>query len=170
MESIFHRRSVRQYTAEPVSDADTELLLRAAMAAPSACNQQPWEFYAVTDPETIRALGSSTPFTRFAAAAPLIIVPCYREETAVPKFCEIDMSAAVENLLLEADHLGLGATWMGIAPMRQRMKKVADMLGIPDTLHVFALVAVGHPAETPAPADRYDPARVHYIRQGGQNT
>lgn len=146
MNSIFHRRSIRKFTDEPVTEEQIEGILRAAMAAPSACNQQPWCFYVVTNRELIQQLSTATPFTRLAAGAPVVIVPCYREEVTAPKFCQIDMSAATENMLLEIDSLGLGATWMGIAPMQQRMKLVADMIGAPEEVKVFALIAVGHPA------------------------
>ena len=74
------------------------------------------------------------------------------------------MSAAVENLLLEADELGLGAVWMGISPDEGRMKAVREVLDIPEDLHAFALVPCGYPAEERAQEDRYEESRVHYIR------
>lgn len=76
---------------------------------------------------------------------------------------EIDMSAAVENLLLQADALGLGAVWMGIAPDQGRMDAVRKVLDIPENLHAFALVPCGYPAEERAQEDRYDVNRVHYV-------
>lgn len=163
MNAIFHRVSIRQYTDQPVAEEKLELLLRAAMAAPSACNQQPWEFYVVTNPEKIAALAASTPYTKPAGRAPVVIVPCYREDCQVPAFAHIDLSAAVENLLLEADALGLGAVWMGLAPMTQRMKYVHDLLDMPENLTPFCLISVGYPAEERAQQDRFDPARVHRV-------
>ena len=79
------------------------------------------------------------------------------------KYFNIDMSAAVENLLLEADALGLGAVWMGISPDQGRMEAVAKALNLPEKLHAFALVPCGYPAEERPQEDRYDPARVHYV-------
>lgn len=163
MDAIFHRVSIRQYTAEPVAEEQIELLLRAAMAAPSACNQQPWEFYVVTDQEVIAKLAESTPYAKPAGRAPVVIVPCFREDCQVPAYANIDLSAAVENLLLEADSLGLGAVWMGISPMTQRMKYVHDLLSMPETLQPFCLVSVGHPAEVRPQQDRYDAGRVHRV-------
>lgn len=163
MNAIFHRTSIRRYTSQPVTEEQLELLLRAAMAAPSACNQQPWEFYAVTDPEKIAELSKATPFSTPCAGAALVIVPCQRVNCAVPPCAPFDMSAAVENILLEADSLGLGACWMALSPMKQRQLKVAGILGIPDSLEPFCLISCGHPAEERPQQDRFDPARVHRI-------
>lgn len=73
------------------------------------------------------------------------------------------MSAAVENLLLEAEELGLGAVWLGVAPREERMKAVGEILSIPENLAVFAMISCGYPAEEKAQQDRYEECRVHYI-------
>ena len=65
-------------------------------------------------------------------------------------------------LLLEAVDLGLGAVWLGIAPGRERMEAVRQVLGLPETIQPFCLVACGYPDKPVVPADRYDAARVHY--------
>ena len=86
---------------------------------------------------------------------------------ALCKMCEGRagrVCAAVENLLLEADELGLGAVWMGISPDEGRMKAVREVLDIPEDLHAFALIPCGYPAEERAQEDRYEESRVHYIR------
>lgn len=163
MSGIFHRVSIRKYQARPVEKEKIEWMLRAAMAAPSACNQQPWEYYVVTDRQKIKELAESTPYSRCAGNAPLVFVPCYRKTGKAPDYFQIDMSASVENLLLEADELGLGAVWRGIAPLEERMEKVREILSVPDTLDVFALIACGYPAEERKQEDRYEEARVHYI-------
>lgn len=163
MNAIFHRVSIRKYQERPVEQDKITLMLRAAMAAPSACNQQPWEFYVVTDKEKIVELSGSTPFTKPAKGAPVVFVPCYRADTRLLNYAEIDMSASVQNLLLEADELGLGAVWMGIAPLKMRMKKVREILRIPDNLEPFALISCGYPAEERSQQDRYEEERVHYI-------
>ena len=76
----------------------------------------------------------------------------------------VDMSASVENLLLEADELGLGAVWMGIAPGTDRMETVRKILNLPENLNAFAIVPCGYPAEERKQQDRYEESRVHYIR------
>ena len=80
MDSIFHRVSIRKFQDKPVEPEKIEKLLRAAMAAPSAGNQQPWEFYVVTDKEKILELSKATPYSGCAAGAPVVIVPVYRKE------------------------------------------------------------------------------------------
>ena len=80
MNSIFHRISVRKYEDRPVEKNKIIQILKAGMQAPSACNQQPWEFYVVTDKEKIQKLSKVTPYTGCATGAPVVIVPVYRTE------------------------------------------------------------------------------------------
>ncbi len=162
MNSIFHRISVRKYEQRKVEPEKIEKMLKAAMAAPSACNQQPWEFYVVTDKELIGQLSEASPYAKCAKEAPVVFVPCFRSEGIAPEYFNIDMSAAVENLLLEADTLGLGAVWMGISPDEGRMEAVRKVLDIPVNLNAFALVPCGYPAEEREQENRYEESRVHY--------
>ena len=163
MKEIFHRTSIRKYTAQPVEKEKIEQLLRAAMAAPSARNQQPWEFYVVTDREALDRLAECSQFAGMLREAPLGIVVCCRTESARKEYGQIDCSAATENILLEADSLGLGAVWIGIAPIEERMEAARKALDIPDSLYAFAFVACGYPAEEKVQQDRYDATRIHYV-------
>lgn len=163
MNNIFHRTSIRKYQDTEVEKEKVELLLRAAMAAPSAGNQQPWEYYVVTDQQKLEQLAASSPYAGCTKGAPLAFVACYYKECRMPEYAQIDLSASVENLLLEADEIGLGAVWLGIAPLEDRMKKVAEILNLPDSLEVFAIIPCGYPAEEKRQQDRYDPERVHYL-------
>ena len=92
MNEIFHRISVRKYEDTPVEPDKIEQLLRAAMAAPSAFNQQPWEFYVVTNRALIEQLSTVTPYAGCAKNAPVVIVSAYREQVTLPAYCQIDMS------------------------------------------------------------------------------
>ena len=163
MNSIFARASVRSFDGRKVESEKVELLLKAAMAAPSACNQQPWEFVVVTDPDVLKELSGCSPYAGCIGRAPLGIVVCMRTEgLRAPDYAQIDASAATENLLLEAVELGLGAVWLGIAPGLERMEAVRRVIGAPETVQPFGLVACGYPDKPVSPANRYDPARVHY--------
>ena len=166
MNAIFHRVSIRKYKEQEVEQEKIERMLRAAMAAPSACNQQPWEYYVVTNKNKIEALSKTSPYAGCAKHAPLVFVACYRKEEGIiaPSYQEIDLSASVENLLLEADELGLGAVWMGIAPGIERMEAVRKVLDLPERLNAFALIPCGYPAESRPQQDRYEEMRVHYVR------
>lgn len=163
MNSIFHRTSVRKYRDGKIEKETVERLLRAAMAAPSACNQQPWEYYVVTDRRKLEELAASSPYAGCTKHAPLAFVACYREVCTVPEYAQIDLSASVENLLLEADAQGLGAVWLGIAPVAERMERVAEILALPEGLKAFAIIPCGYPAEEKEQQDRYDVSRVHYL-------
>ena len=158
MNSIFHRISVRKYEDKPVEKEKIMEILKAGMPAPSACNQQPWDFYVVTD--------KVTPYTGCAAGAPAVIVPVYHTEGLVaPSFAQIDMSIAQENIWLETDTLGLGGVWFGIAPVEEHMEKVHRLLDLPENVKVFSMFALGYPAETRPQQDRFYPDRIHFIEK-----
>lgn len=164
MNAIFNRRSIRKYEDKPVESKKIEQLLRASMQAPSAGNQQPWEYIVVEDKETLQALSLVSPYAKMVAQAPLAIVFLTRCKTAKFLGCvPQDMGAAVENLLLEAVELDLGAVWLGIAPVQEKMDGIKELFNLPDTLEPFALVPVGYPAgEENKFVDRFDATRVHY--------
>ena len=166
MDAIFHRVSIRQYKKESVEQEKIETILRAAMAAPSACNQQPWEYYVVTNRETIEALSQASPYAGCAKDAPVVFVACARNTEGIiaPAYIDIDMSASVENLLLEIDALGLGAVWLGIAPETDRMEAVGKVLNLPAELTAFALIPCGYAAEECIQENRYEECRVHYVK------
>lgn len=164
MDSIFHRTSVRQYLDRTVEAEKIEKMLRAAMAAPSARNQQPWEYYVVTSKEILEKLAQVSPFAGCTKGAPLAFVACWQKECHRPDYAQIDLSASVENLLLEADALGLGAVWLGIAPIKERMDAVRNVLDIPERLEAFAIIPCGYPLAVALQQDRYDANRVHYVR------
>ena len=136
------------------------------MQAPSACNQQPWEFYVVTDKEKILELSKATPYSGCAAGAPVVIVPVYRKEgLPVQDMAQIDMSIAQENIWLETDAQGLGGVWFGIAPVEERMEEIHSLLELPENVKVFSMFALGYPAETRPQQNRFAPERIHFIEK-----
>ena len=152
MKEIFHRVSIRRYEKRTVEREKILQILRAGMQAPSTKNQQPWEFYVVTDPEKILAVSEFSPFSGCAAGAPVLIIAVYRKEgLRVPAFAQIDMAIAQENMWLETDSLGLGGVWLGVAPEEERMKAVEDMLDLPENVRAFAIFPYGYPAEQRKP-------------------
>lgn len=133
------------------------------MAAPSAGNQQPWEFYVVKNKTILEKLSKASPYAACAASAPLAFVACYRVSCRMPEYAQIDLSASVENLLLEADALGLGAVWLGIAPLKERMDAVRAVLNIPEALDAFAIIPCGYPETVRPQQNRFDSQRIHYV-------
>ena len=163
MSSIFHRISVRKFEDRPIEKEKIVQVLKAGMQAPSACNQQPWEFYVVTDKEKIQELSTAAQYSKCAAGAPVVIVPVYRTEGLVaPSYAEIDLSIAQQNIWLETDEIGLGGVWLGIAPIEERMKEVEEIVGIPEDQRAFAIFPLGYPAEERAQQDRFDESRIHF--------
>jgi nitroreductase len=156
---LFARRSIRIYTDEPVSEADLKSLLEAGMAAPSGSNRKPWHFVAVTERETLRALAEAHPYGKMVAKAGAAIAVC--GEPNVSKWWVQDCSAATENILIAAVALGLGAVWVGCHGSPEREQAIRGVLGIPDSISVLSLLAVGHPAEEKEARTQYDPNRVH---------
>ena len=160
IQTILARRSIRKYTAEPVSEEAIRALLEAAMAAPSASNRKPWQFVVVTERETIDALAEAHAHGKMLFEAPLCISVC-GDLTEMERFWVQNCSAATENLLLAAVALGLGAVWLGVYPRDERVKSVRQILDLPDHITPLNLISIGHPAEKRQPRTQYDEARVH---------
>ena len=163
MNSIYRRVSIRRFQDRPVEKEKIEAILRSAMQAPSAANQQPWEFYVVTNREKIGELSMSQPYAQAARPAPVVIVPVYRKDCVLPMYAQIDLAIAMENMWLETDAQGLGGVWMGIAPLEERMEAVETILDIPEHLRAYALFPCGYPAEERKQQDRWDRSRIHYV-------
>ena len=163
-DAIFTRVSTRKFEPRKVDSKYIIKLIRAAMAAPSAANQQPWEFYVTEDREIISRLSQVTPYATPAANAPVVIVPCCNLDVLkVPEMADIDMAIACENILLEAEELGLGAVMLGIAPFEDRVQAVNEILHLPENFRAFMIIPVGYPVNKHAQEDRYEPSRVHVI-------
>ena len=164
--NIMTRVSVREFTGEKISEAQIDTLLRAAMAAPSAINKQPWAFIVVTDEAMIEKLGEALPYSRCSNHPAVAIIPCGDLSKAIEgemaAFWINDVSAATENLLLAAHAMGLGAVWTGLHPDMNRAQMVQQMLGLPEHIIPLCIVPVGVPAEHPAVKNKYLPENIHY--------
>lgn len=163
MNNIYHRVSIRKYENRPVEMNKTQELLKAAMAAPSAGNQQPWEFYVVTNRQILDQLAAVSPYAGMLKNAPAAIVTAYREQTRMPEYAQIDMAISMENMWLEADRIGLGGVMLGIAPLEERMTQVEKIAGIPEGQRAFAIFSYGYPAENRKQQDRFKQERIHMI-------
>jgi nitroreductase len=165
LEAIFTRRSVREYSPEAVPDALVHELLAAAMQAPSAGNQQSWQFVIVTEREQLNALAAGLRYGQSLNTAPLGIAVC--ADLRLTKFSDAwwiqDCSAATQNLLLAAHARGLGGVWLGIYPVAERVADVQKVLGLPEQVIPLSIVSLGYPVSRPEPpARRYDEARLHH--------
>jgi nitroreductase len=160
---ILSRRSVRNYTGERVTDDQVTELLKAAMSAPSAGNQQPWSFVVVRNQEVLDRIPTVHPYAAMTPHASVVIAVC--GDPTAPKYPDYwvqDCSAATENVLLAAHEMGLGAVWLGVYPNKERVEGIRQLLRLPERVIPLSLIAVGYPADSPPTADRFDASLVHY--------
>ena len=136
LQLIMTRTSIRAFLDRPVPDETVEQLLKAAMAAPSAKNSQPWAFVVVRDRALLEKLGASLPNAKMTATAPVAVVVCGVLDKALPgeahDYWIQDAAAATENFLLAVHALGLGAVWTGVHPISERIRILKDALRLPD--------------------------------------
>lgn len=162
MDAVLSRHSTRFYTSRPVSKELLDTLLKAAMAAPSAEDERPWHFVVISDRRTREKIATILLYAHVVTNAPAAILVCGDESMQkLPGFWPLDCAAATENILIEAEQLGMGAEWLGLYPIPGRIQAVRNLLKIPEHVTPFALVAVGYPAEKKAPGNRYDESRIH---------
>lgn len=163
LETIMNRRSVRQFTDQPVTKEQVEQLLQAAVMAPSAMNAQPWHFIVCDDKEIFRRFQQIHPYSKMLSQAPLLILICGdTKKQAGSLFYLEDCAAAAENLLLAACALGLGGCWLGIPPQSERAEQAAALFGLPEHVKLFCGVALGVPANQPRQPERKLDGLVHH--------
>lgn len=162
---IFRRTSVRHYTEEEVTDEQLEMLLKAAMAAPTAKNLQPWEFVIIKDRHSLDKIRCFHLYSTMLKEAPVAILVCGDEEKEAEDghgFWQQDCAAATENLLLEATEIGLGGVWLGVYPNRTYVKKLQEIFELPKNIIPFSLISIGYPAAELHPKNKFDELKIHY--------
>ena len=165
-EAIYKRRSVRSFKDTEVDEVIIKALLEDAMAAPSACNKQPWEFYVIQNKEIQNELKKKIMFCNYNS--PLMIVVCGNTKKALTKkendYWTQDASAAIENILLSALSFGLGTCWCGLHPINMRSNKVKKALDLPDNIIPLGLIHIGYPEKEIDGRTQYKEDKVHYIK------
>ena len=163
LDNILSRKSVRSYTDRDVTPEQVETILKAAMAAPSGMNLQPWRFVVVREQETKDKLAVG--FNKMIAKAPVAIVVCGKITGtlgAENHNWTADCAAATENLLLAVEALGLGAAWTACYPYDDRMNPAIEALGLPNDIKPYCIVPIGYPAGDNKPKDKWKPENIHY--------
>lgn len=162
IEAMYKRRSVRSFLPQKIDREIVEELLKAAMAAPSACNRKPWFFVPVDEEVPLARLKRAVAFGRYNALTAIVV--CGDMRKALPlqfrDYWVQDCSAAMENILVAATSLGLGAVWIGNHPVKKTMAAVSRALHLPKHLIPMGTVMLGYPAEVPEPRTQYQPDRV----------
>jgi nitroreductase len=164
LDIIKNRRSIRKYENKPISREDLTVILEAARLAPSACNSQPWHFVAFDEPEAKKAFaeeafsGIYKP-TQFVENAPVIVAVVSDNGNLATRlgnmvkrtlFWVMDTGIACQNLVLQAQSMGIGSCWIGWFDH----KRAAKYLGVGAGKRVEILIALGYPAEAPEPRPR----------------
>ena len=166
MSIVFDRKSTRSFTNQVIEKEQVTKLLQAAMQAPSAHNQQPWEFVVVDDRELLNKLSSASSGAWMLKDVSVAIVPVLIPTEASPHFASQDLAAATQNILLEATSLGLGSVWIGVYPLKERMDHIEKVLNIKNGKHPFSMIALGYPKNDRDVKLRYDSSRVYYNKLG----
>ena len=177
MATIMNRKSVRSYTGEAVSDSTITLLLRAAMAAPSGRNIQPWHFVVLRDTSRYTAIFGEDNFNMpmFKASSAVVIFCADTTVTAPPRdnpqgeavtrpngLWRDDLGACTENFLLAVESMGLGAVWTALYPYPERFAPVKEALALPDNVMPYCAVPIGVPTGDDQSKDKWKPERIHY--------
>jgi nitroreductase len=164
MDAIFARRSIRKFQDRPVEPEKIELLLKAAMAAPSARNSKPWEFVVVTEPSMLEKVRGAMTFGKFNA--PVAIIVCGNlsivRRPLSGQFWVQDCSAATQNILVAAVSLGLGTVWCGVHPIHVITKRISKVLGLPEHVKPLNVIYVGYPDQDKPARTQYNAGRVHW--------
>ena len=162
MEAILKRRSIRQFTNQPIAQDDLNTLLRAAMMAPTARNCQEWEFVIVRKKETFQKIMHIHPYAKMLEQANCAIIVCGNTQREhAPGYWMADCGAATQNILLAATSLGIGSVWLGVYPNEERMNGLAKILNLPEYIKPLNIIALGYPNEKKEEIDRFDPAKIH---------
>jgi len=162
---IFSRRSIRSFKNKEVDSESIELLLAAAMSAPSCYSKDPWRFIVVRNKKTLAAIAECLPNGKMLPSAGAGIVVCGDMEAVHDRLLSFliqDCSAAVENILLAAHALELGACWLGVHPRQERISHITKVLSLPESVVPVACIAVGYPAEHKQARTRYNKSFIHF--------
>ncbi|MGL4993950.1 MAG: nitroreductase family protein [Bacteroidales bacterium] len=166
IDNIMQRKSVRTYQDKAVEREKIDTLLRAAMAAPTAGNKQPWAFIVIEQKKNLETLSQALPYAKMLSKAPIAIVVCGIPSKSFPdrgaEYWIQDCSAATENILLAAEAIGLGAVWTGVHPIEERVKMVQEVLNIPADIIPLCVIPIGYPTGREKPKDKWKPELIHW--------
>jgi nitroreductase len=131
--------AVRRYNDQPVPADVTRQIVEAGRLSASGMNSQPWHFVVVENRDTLKQLGALARTGPYTAQAPLAIVVAIEPG----KLAVSDASRAIQSMMLTAWAAGVGSNWVGFS----ELGAVRELLGIPETLDVLAILPFGYPAD-----------------------
>jgi nitroreductase len=162
LDAIFTRRSIRKFKQQKISEKSVEVMLKAAMYAPSAANTQPWEFIVINKKHILYRIMEFHPYAKMLAETDTAILVCGDTHRQLADgYWPVDCAAATQNILLAAHGLGLGAVWLGIYPRKEREEETIRLFNLPSHIEPFSIVALGYPNEEKHDPDRFDEIKIH---------
>jgi nitroreductase len=159
---IYNRKSVRNYKNgdKQIPQEAIDKIIKAAFAAPSAINIQPWHFIVVKERVLLDALADKLPYAKMLRETPLAIIVCGDTDKS-ELYWDMDCAAATQNILLAAEALELGAVWTAVHPEPDRISFVKKLLHIPRNITPLNVIPIGYAALCDAPKNKYDASKIH---------
>lgn len=162
LQAIETRASIRKFTAEPVEEAQLQMILNAGFCAPSATNKRPWHFVVVKNRDSLEAISKASPYAGMLAQAAFAVVICGdKMRQGMMEFVLEDCAAVAQNMLLCAHGLGLGGIWCGVKLNHTFYTHLVQQLQLPHKIEPVAVLGFGHPAEERIRPPRYEASKVH---------
>ena len=166
LKTIFNRKSVRAYKEGAIPKEQLELIVKAGMAAPTAVDKRPWEFIVITDRALLKKLSDVLPYAKMAekAGAAILVAGDLDKQNGGRDsvYWIMDCSAAIQNILLAVESLGLGAVWTAVYPNTDRVDPVRKLIKMPSTVVPLALIPIGIPTGAEKPKDKWNPKQLHW--------
>lgn len=155
------RRSIRSYMEKPVEEEKIQIILKAAMSAPSACNTQPWEIIVSHEQETLEEIRNALPMARYKA--PCAITVCGNTHLCrnTKQMWVQDCSAAMQNIMLAATALNLGSVWIDVYGTDPFVKKIMNVMNLPEHIIPLGIAYIGYPDECKEPRTQYNEKRIY---------
>ena len=164
LDAILKRRSIRRFTKDKINIEKIDILLKAAMSAPSAANRKPWEFYVITDEKILNELRSASKYTNYEASLAIIVCGNLTKALDEPNtsYWIQDCSAASENILLVVTDMNLGSVWCGVYPQKDAVDRVSRILELSSDLIPLNIIYIGYPVVNVDSSHEFDKDCIHY--------
>lgn len=160
--ALLNRRSIRKYSDKELPNGVIDYLLKSAMYAPSAMNNQAWQFVVVNQREKLDDIFKIIPQEMLKSAkAAILVCGDFNLEKNID-YIQQNCSAATQNILLAAHGLGLGSCWIGVYPVKETISGLQKLFNLPEYVIPITLVSLGYPAENPVAEERYKGEKVHF--------
>lgn len=161
-EAITTRRCVRKFKTEKIPSDLLNNILKAAMHAPSARNEQPWQFIVIDDKKLLDAISEKHPHASMCKTASIAILVCADLTLVHTDMWALDCAAATQNILIASHAFGLGSVWVGVYFKKEYVELFLSLFKLPDNIIPISLIPMGYPSEKQPPAERFKKERIHF--------